>query len=69
MAQTKSGSVKVNAGNATGEIIMDGFPMDVMAPGTLEGVPAGEHAFEVEYGCMLATGTFTVVAEETVNAD
>ena len=69
MAQSKTGSVQVNAGNATGEIIMDGFPMDVMAPGSIEGVPAGEHAFEVEYGCMMATGTFTVIAEETVNAD
>lgn len=69
MAQTKSGSVRVNAGNATGEIIMDGFPMDVMAPGTLEGVPAGEHAFEVEFGCMFATGTATVLIDEQVTAD
>ncbi|MFT5586375.1 MAG: hypothetical protein ACI9VR_003973 [Cognaticolwellia sp.] len=69
IAQSKTGSVQVNAGNATGEIIMDGFPMDVMAPGSVEGVPAGEHAFEVEYGCMLATGTFTVIAEDTVDAN
>lgn len=69
LAQSQTGSIEVNAGNATGEIIMDGFPMDTMAPGTLEGVPVGAHELEVEYGCMLATGSVTVVMDDTVQAD
>lgn len=69
LAQSQTGSIQVDAGNATGEIIMDGFPMDTMAPGTLEGVPVGVHELEVEYGCMLATGSVTVVMDDTVQAD
>ncbi|MED5372500.1 MAG: PEGA domain-containing protein [Myxococcota bacterium] len=67
-AQQGMGSIEVDAGGAKGEILMDGFPMGVDAPGTLENVPAGEHALEVEYGCMKATGSVTVVANDTAQA-
>lgn len=69
LAQQKPGVIQVNSGSATGEIVLDGFPTGIMAPGKLESVPPGEHQIEVEYGCMLASGTVVVESEETVDAN
>ena len=52
-AQQKPGAIQVNAGNAQGEIILDGFPTGQTAPTKLESVPPGEHELEVEYGLSL----------------
>lgn len=68
-AQQKPGVIQVNAGNAQGEIILDGFPTGQTAPTKLESVPPGEHELEVEFGCMKGTMRVTVRPEETVTAN
>ena len=67
-AQQKPGIISVDAGNAKGEIILDGFPTGMVAPTQLESVPPGEHELEVEYGCMKGSMRVTVKPEETVVA-
>jgi hypothetical protein len=68
MAQVRPGNIEIDAGGAKGEIILDGFPTGIEAPGTLESVPPGEHMIQIEYGCFLAEGTVLVETEETVKA-
>ena len=68
LAQQRPGIISVDAGNAKGEIILDGFPTGMVAPTKLESVPPGEHELEVEYGCMKGSMRVTVKPEETVVA-
>lgn len=54
----------VNVPNAPGEIILNGTPTGVLAPGTVQAVP-GQNMVELFYGCMAGGAMVDVPAEGT----
>ncbi len=59
------GEVLVNlAPGLSGEILLDGLPTGVMAPGVLVDVSAGDHRIQVRGDCLLGMGFVQVVPGE-----